>query len=93
MIGSRWSALTSTRFGLVVSTKYSMTPIRLPGSGLTVSSLCLGGTMHGNTITEAEIFALLDRFVALGGNFLDAARIYFDWVPGESSGWKPGLAP
>lgn len=40
--------------------------------------------MHGITTTEAESFALLDRFVALGGNFLDTARIYSDWVPGES---------
>lgn len=39
--------------------------------------------MFGNTITEAETFALLDRFVALGGNFVDTARIYSDWVPGE----------
>jgi aryl-alcohol dehydrogenase-like predicted oxidoreductase len=55
----------------------------LPGTGLTVSPLCLGGTMFGNTITEPETCALLDRFVALGGNFIDTARIYSDWVPGE----------
>jgi aryl-alcohol dehydrogenase-like predicted oxidoreductase len=55
----------------------------LPGTGLTVAPLCLGGTCYGNTITEAETFALLDRYVALGGNFLDTARIYSDWVPGE----------
>ncbi|HWA24445.1 MAG TPA: aldo/keto reductase [Lacunisphaera sp.] len=60
-----------------------MNLIQLPGTPLAVSPLCLGGTMHGNTITEAESFTLLDRFVALGGNFLDTARIYSDWVPGE----------
>jgi aryl-alcohol dehydrogenase-like predicted oxidoreductase len=58
--------------------------LRLPGTTLAVSPLCLGGTMWGNTITEAESFALLDRFVALGGNFLDTARIYSDWLPGET---------
>jgi aryl-alcohol dehydrogenase-like predicted oxidoreductase len=57
--------------------------IPLPGTPLAVSPLCLGGVPFGNTITEAESFALLDRFVALGGNFLDTARIYSDWVPGE----------
>ena len=57
--------------------------IQLPGTSLSVSPLCLGGAPFGNTITEAESFALLDRFVALGGNFLDTARIYSDWVPGE----------
>jgi len=58
-------------------------PLALPGTGLSASPLCLGGVPFGNTITEAESFALLDRFVALGGNFLDTARIYSDWVPGE----------
>jgi aryl-alcohol dehydrogenase-like predicted oxidoreductase len=60
-----------------------MSPIQLPGTPLAVSPLCLGGVPFGNTITEAESFTLLDRFVALGGNFLDTARIYSDWVPGE----------
>jgi aryl-alcohol dehydrogenase-like predicted oxidoreductase len=60
-----------------------MIPINLPGTHLAVSPLCLGGTMLGDTISEAASFALLDRFVALGGNFLDTARIYSDWVPGE----------
>ena len=60
-----------------------MIPVLLPGTSLSVSPLCLGGTLFGNTITEAETFALLDRFVALGGNFIDTARIYSDWVPGE----------
>jgi aryl-alcohol dehydrogenase-like predicted oxidoreductase len=55
----------------------------LPGTGLTVSPLCLGGTSYGTTIPESETFALFDRFVALGGNFIDTARIYSDWVPGE----------
>lgn len=55
----------------------------LPGTGLVVSPLCLGGVPFGNTITGPETFALLDRFVALGGNFIDTARIYSDWVPGE----------
>lgn len=60
-----------------------MKPLQLPGTPLAVSPLCLGGAPFGNTITEAESFALLDRFVALGGNFIDTARIYSDWVPGE----------
>ncbi len=60
-----------------------MKPLTLPGTPLSVSPLCLGGVPFGNTITETESFALLDRFVALGGNFIDTARIYSDWVPGE----------
>src|SRR3954470_479329 len=57
--------------------------LSLPGTPLKVSPLCLGSVTFGNTITESESFALLDRFVAAGGNFIDTARIYSDWVPGE----------
>lgn len=60
-----------------------MKSLLLPGTGLIVSPLCLGGVPFGHTITGPETFALLDRFVALGGNFIDTARIYSDWVPGE----------
>lgn len=60
-----------------------MQKLSLPHTALVVSPLCLGGVPFGNTIDEAATFALLDRFVALGGNFIDTARIYSDWVPGE----------
>src|SRR5882757_1565014 len=60
-----------------------MQAVSLPGLPLTVSSFCLGGVPFGNTIDERATFALLDRFVELGGNFVDTARIYSDWVPGE----------
>jgi aryl-alcohol dehydrogenase-like predicted oxidoreductase len=55
----------------------------LPGTTLAPSPLCLGGVPFGNPIGERETFALLDRFVELGGNFIDTARIYSDWLPGE----------
>ncbi len=58
-------------------------PVTLPGTRLAVSPLCLGGVPFGLTLTESETFALLDRFVELGGNFVDTARIYSDWEPGE----------
>jgi len=57
--------------------------IRLPGTGLEVFPLCLGVADIGVRGSEAEGFALLDRFLELGGNFLDTARIYSDWIPGE----------
>jgi aryl-alcohol dehydrogenase-like predicted oxidoreductase len=60
-----------------------MHPVKLPGTALTVSPLCLGGVPFGNTIDERATFALLDRWIELGGNFIDTARIYSDWVPGE----------
>jgi aryl-alcohol dehydrogenase-like predicted oxidoreductase len=60
-----------------------MRRILLPHTPLSVSPLWLGGVPFGHTLDEAETFALLDRFVELGGNAIDTARIYSDWVPGE----------
>lgn len=57
----------------------------LPGTRLSASTLCLGGVYFGNELDEPASFALLDRFTDLGGNFVDTARIYSDWVPGEKS--------
>lgn len=56
----------------------------LPHSGRTVSALCLGLADLGVGYSQAEGFALIDAFAEAGGNFLDTARIYSDWVPGES---------
>jgi aryl-alcohol dehydrogenase-like predicted oxidoreductase len=62
-----------------------MTRTRLPGLAREVSSLCLGGVPFGAPLDDAATFALLDRFAELGGNFIDTARIYSDWIPGEKS--------
>ena len=55
----------------------------LPGTDLIVSALCLGGVPFGDPLGDRETFALLDRFIERGGNFIDTARIYSDWIPGE----------
>jgi aryl-alcohol dehydrogenase-like predicted oxidoreductase len=60
-----------------------MSALPLTLSGATASTLCLGTAAFGTTVSESDAFALLDRFVAAGGNFIDTARIYSDWVPGE----------
>lgn len=59
--------------------------VRLLGTALEVSPLCLGGVPFGAPLSDAQTFALLDRFAELGGNFIDTARIYSDWIPGEKS--------
>jgi len=53
---------------------------------LRVSPLCLGTMQFGWTADEAASFAVLDAFVAAGGNFLDTADIYSAWVPGHAGG-------
>jgi aryl-alcohol dehydrogenase-like predicted oxidoreductase len=46
-------------------------------TGLRVSELCLGAMTFGrqNEATEEESHAMLDRFVAAGGNFIDTANV------------------
>ncbi|GAP07793.1 predicted oxidoreductase related to aryl-alcohol dehydrogenases [Anaerolinea thermolimosa] len=57
----------------------------LPGTDLHVSSLCLGTADFGSTIDESTAFRMLDSFLDSGGNFIDTAKIYADWLPGERS--------
>jgi len=62
----------------------SRTP--LGSTDLSVSVLCYGTNMLGSAIDQESANAILDRFVELGGNFLDSARIYGDWIPGIPAG-------
>jgi len=55
-------------------------------SGLDVSTLCLGGNVFGWTADEKASHAVLDRFVAGGGNFIDTANVYSSWVSGHQGG-------
>jgi aryl-alcohol dehydrogenase-like predicted oxidoreductase len=50
-------------------------------SGLKVSRLCLGTMNFGWHTTEKESFALMDKALEMGINFLDTANVY---------GWKLG---
>jgi aryl-alcohol dehydrogenase-like predicted oxidoreductase len=50
-------------------------------TGLRVSELCLGTMQFGWTADEETSWAVMDAFVAAGGNFLDTADIYSGWVP------------
>lgn len=50
-------------------------------TGLQVSELCLGTMQFGWTTDEANATAVMDAFVAAGGNFIDTADIYTTWGP------------
>jgi Aldo/keto reductase family len=45
-------------------------------TGVQVSALCLGGMLFGAQTDEAEAYALMDRALDAGLNFLDTANIY-----------------
>ena len=55
-------------------------------TGLTVSPLCLGGNVFGWTADPDTSFAVMDAYVGAGGNFIDTADVYSEWVPGNTGG-------
>ena len=60
-----------------------MERVRLPGTDIQVSALCLGVAEIGIRQTEIQARRLLDYWVQNGGNCIDTARVYSDWIPGE----------
>jgi aryl-alcohol dehydrogenase-like predicted oxidoreductase len=54
----------------------AMNPITLGRSELRVTPVCLGTMTFGEQVGESEAFALLDRAVERGVNFLDTAEMY-----------------
>ncbi|MEU3130573.1 aldo/keto reductase [Streptomyces sp. NPDC047726] len=64
-----------------------MTSLRpLGSSSLQVFPLALGGNVFGWTADEERTFAVLDAYVAAGGNFIDTADSYSAWIPGNEGG-------
>jgi aryl-alcohol dehydrogenase-like predicted oxidoreductase len=45
-------------------------------TGVLVSELCLGAMTFGREADEASTQAMLDRFLEVGGNFVDTANVY-----------------
>ena len=62
-----------------------MHTIQIPFTNLQASTLCLGTGGLGSSLSRDESFDLLDAFVDQGGNFLDSAKVYADWLPIERS--------
>lgn len=50
-----------------------------------VSKLCMGTVNFGVKISEEQSFRHMDVFCEHGGNFLDTAHVYSNWVPGETN--------
>lgn len=61
-----------------------MQKITLPGADLQPTVICLGTGEFGSIRMDREAaFAMLDFYVEQGGNFLDTASVYANWLPGE----------
>lgn len=50
--------------------------IETPNGIVTMSKIVLGTDYYGVNIPEEQAFALMDRYLELGGNTLDTARVY-----------------
>lgn len=60
--------------------------LTLPKSDLVVSPLCLGTNVFGWSIDQGQSFEILDKYLELGGNFLDTADNYSQWKAGNTGG-------
>jgi len=60
--------------------------VSIPRTDLSVFPVCLGGNVFGWTADKTQSEAVLDGFVAGGGNFVDTADVYSEWVSGNSGG-------
>lgn len=54
--------------------------------GLDLFPLCLGGNVFGWTADREQSFAVLDAYFEAGGNFIDTADSYSQWLPGHRGG-------
>lgn len=62
-----------------------MSYIQLNGTDIKVRKAALGTATFGKDADEKTSFMLMDRFVQNGGNLIDTAVMYADWLPGEKS--------
>jgi aryl-alcohol dehydrogenase-like predicted oxidoreductase len=56
----------------------------VPRTSLQASVLCLGTAEFGSGIEDSISEALIDRYLEAGGNVLDTAEVYAEWLPGGS---------
>jgi aryl-alcohol dehydrogenase-like predicted oxidoreductase len=62
-----------------------------PSTARRVSLLSLGAMRFGTTTDEATSFAILDRYVAAGGNFIDTSNNYAFWAHRTQGGESEAL--
>ncbi len=60
--------------------------LTIPETDLAVHPLCLGGNVFGWSADEAQSHAVLDAYRNHGGNFVDTADMYSQWVQGHEGG-------
>ena len=56
---------------------------KIKNTDLVISPVVLGTVVAGVAYDIPTAFRLYDKFLDIGGNVLDTARIYSDWIPGK----------
>jgi aryl-alcohol dehydrogenase-like predicted oxidoreductase len=62
-----------------------MLHINIPNSNLNVSRISMGAGEFGGAISQKDAFYMMDTFCEAGGNLIDTAHIYCDWVSSTKS--------
>lgn len=57
----------------------------MTGTDLEVSRLAMGTAQFGSGLPKEQAFGQLDVYVSLGGNMIDTAHAYGNWIPGLDS--------
>jgi len=60
--------------------------ITIPETDLVVHPLCLGSNIFGSNANEVQSHAVMDAYSHNGGNFIDTADMYNQWVEGHIGG-------
>ena len=53
----------------------------LPGTDLTLSPICCGGSSFGSAVSGGDLDRILNLYRDAGGNFVDTAHCYAFWTP------------
>lgn len=56
---------------------------QIKGTHIEACQLVLGTDYYGKTISEETAYSLMDTFCDKGGNLIDTAHVYSDYLPGE----------
>ncbi len=62
-----------------------MKKILINNTDLNVSHICYGTVRTGIDENKEADTRMIDMFVDAGGNFIDTARVYCNWIPGTKS--------
>jgi aryl-alcohol dehydrogenase-like predicted oxidoreductase len=56
----------------------------VPRTNLEASVLCLGTAEFGSNVEDSVSETIINRYLEAGGNVLDTAEVYAEWIPGGS---------